>query len=89
MNVAEAASKTVGAPKRAAKRHPNAATAGISGSVATLVIAGAGALGFSMEAATAAALATLTSTGALVVGRSGVRGVMAGVWSGFDDREDS
>lgn len=84
MQVREAA----GAPRRAARKHPNATTAGVSGSLSTLVIAGVGALGYSMEAATGAALTTVVATTALVIGSRGVKGMVAGIVNGFGGGDD-
>lgn len=80
------------APARAAarvqRRHPNATLSAGSGSVATIIVWGATAVGVPMDAAAAAAFATMFSAVALLIGRKGLKGVVAGVWRGNRDGDD-
>jgi hypothetical protein len=65
------------------KEHPNAALGGGSAfGGGLLVVAVVGWLGFSLSAADGVLIAGALTTGALLVGRKGIRGIVRMVWRG-------
>jgi hypothetical protein len=65
--------------------HPNASLATVAGSLATLVLWGAGAIGIALSAEAGAGLATVLVATSLFVGRRGIRGLLGAIWKGTGD----
>ena len=86
MAVKETTKRVASAP---ARNHPNATLATTVGSVSTLVLWGAGALGIAMSAEAGAGLATLLVGGSLVLGRKGLKGIVGGIWRGSEDTTEN
>jgi hypothetical protein len=80
----ETAKRVASAP---VKKHPNASLAATVGSVSTLVLWIAGAIGIAMSAEAGAAAATLLVAGSLLVGKKGIRGLIGSIWKGSDNEE--
>jgi hypothetical protein len=81
----EDAKRVLTAPRR---NHPNASLATVSGSVSTLTLWAAGAIGIAMTAEVGAAIATILVTTSLLVGRKGIKGIMSAAWRGDGDDGD-
>jgi len=75
--------KTVAhAPAAVQQRHPNATLAGGAGTLGTCIVWTATTLGAPMDATVGAAFATVFSSGALFIGRKGLKGAVSAMWWG-------
>lgn len=62
--------------------HPNAATAGAATGPTVLIVWLAGHFGLNVGAEVAVVVAGVVASGALLIGRKGLRGVIRTIWSG-------
>lgn len=86
MRPSEVPTASVQAVAEVQRRHPNATLSGGTGAFATVVVwFSTNILSMPMDAVTGAAFATVLATGALVIGRKGLKGVLSGMWRGGGD----
>ena len=74
--------------RKVVRHHPNASLATTVGSIATLILWAAGAVGIAMNAEQGALTATVLVSASLFVGRRGIRGVIRGIINGFEEEEE-
>jgi len=79
----EAARNSAQSVAEVQRRHPNATLAGGAGATGTIFVwFSTEVMGLPMDATASAAFITVFSSGTLLIGRRGLKGVLKGVWYG-------
>jgi hypothetical protein len=74
--------------KKAVKKHPNTTLATTTGTIGIFVVYLAGLVGIKLNSEQGALTAVFLITAMLFIGREGIRGLIVGVWRGFNGHDE-